>query len=265
MTEHNNDKSFDNDISPEGYKLAFDDIPRDEGSKWAPWHKPRKQWLRSNQWTKEINDLIGKLRLTERPLSYLSLPGDDLLDFRVLAEYCEEKQMPVKLVGFNHLRDGNKTTREYEVALNEIRSCDFVHDRTDVHQDDFNEMSDTKSLAYHFANEKGPYDVINLDLCDSFSGSSSETSFPYYKAALNLFDLQIKNSTEPWIFLLTTRSDRAKVNLDHFENFWKKSRHRGILVRRRKINSERPTAIFRYSHPPSKIHRMFTHSKKRWI
>jgi len=213
------DKSFTEGIYPPEFRYTFPEEAEPEGAPWKPWHKPRKQWMRYHQWNHEIELLIPRLNLEDRPLRYLSLPGDDLLDFRVVAELCKTSGVKkVRLVGFNALTDSPKSGQRLAFAQHEVYSLDVVAENSDVHPDDFNAIADTQSVAHKFAKEKGPYDVINLDLCDSFSGTDEESS--YYRAALNLFNLQVKARAEPWVFLLTTRGDLPKVNIADFRKFW---------------------------------------------
>ena len=213
------DKPFTEGIYPPDFQYPFPEEGQAEGPPWKPWHKPRKQWMRYNQWNKEIESLIARLNLDDRAFRYLSLPGDDLLDFRVVAELCKTKGVKkVRLVGFNTLTDSPKSSQRLAFAMHEVYSLDVVAENSDVHPDDFNAISDTQSVAYKFAKEKGPYDIVNLDLCDSFSGTEEKNS--YYKAALNLFNLQVRARAEPWVFLLTTRGDRSKVNIADLQKFW---------------------------------------------
>ncbi len=63
--------------------LQHEQFPQKE---FKPWHRPRKQWIRVKQWKQETLRLVDAITLTDRPLTYLSLPGDDLLDVRVIYE-----------------------------------------------------------------------------------------------------------------------------------------------------------------------------------
>jgi hypothetical protein len=60
----------------------------------------------------------------------------------------------------------------------------------------------------------GPFDVINLDLCDGFGlqppGGADDT---YYKALNQLMSLQARTKT-PWLLLLTTRAGQNHVHPD---------------------------------------------------
>jgi hypothetical protein len=68
--------------------------------------------------------------------------------------------------------------------------------------------------------ELGPFDVINLDLCDGFGAEAPSAALKntYYDAVAKLFTLQ-SYSKAPWIFLLTTRADRRNINSDVLNAF----------------------------------------------
>lgn len=215
MSVDNNNSSMSEGIFPEGYRQEFAEIPPPE---WKPWHKPRKFWLRQNQWNKEIEKLIDGLRLNDRPFVYFGLPGDDLIDFRFIVDLCKQKTVTVKLVGFNDCGYSEDSSQQLEVNKNEVFLNDHVRESSEIHSDQFQKISDLDSVAFKFANEKGPYDVINLDLCSSFSGIGKQES--YYQATYNLLNFQVTNRAEPWIFLITTRADKQQVNLADIGSFW---------------------------------------------
>src|SRR4051812_13411813 len=66
-----------------------------------PWHLPRKQWVRHFQWRECTKRLIDGLQLDDRPLRYLGLPGTELLDLEVLANFCVEKNLRFRYLGLN--------------------------------------------------------------------------------------------------------------------------------------------------------------------
>ena len=75
-------------------------------------------------------------------------------------------------------------------------------------------MADDKSIAWKKAVALGPYDVINLDLCDGF-GAAAPTSIDntYYNAVRRLMALQARTPTS-WLLLLTTRVGEHHVHAE---------------------------------------------------
>src|SRR5687767_14563357 len=93
-----------------------------------PWHKPRKQWIRRNQWLKEMSDLCELLKFRERQtLRYLSLPGEDLLDVRVLRECCVARQLKLKYLGLNDEYSSETPNTWLHIAWNEVNTMQGIH------------------------------------------------------------------------------------------------------------------------------------------
>lgn len=191
--------------------------PRIPKKTWKPWHMPRKQWVRIKQWNAQICHLIDELDLVDRPLRYLSLPGEDLLDIRVIKGLCEKKRIRLRFIGFDDGTFSPDTETEINISKSEISHSQTIFPGSDIKKDDFAMISDMNSVAYKEAKANGPYDIINLDLCDCFSRAEGQS---YYTALLKLINIQIKERTKPWLFFLTTRADRIKVNQDDLPHHW---------------------------------------------
>jgi len=189
---------------------------------WKPWHMPRKQWIRLRQWNDQIGQLIDELNIVDRPLRYLSLPGEDLLDIRIVRELCERKSVQLKCLGFDNGTYSTETETERNISKNEVFQSSIIYPGSDVKKDDFARISDENSQAYKVAKHHGPYDIINLDLCGSFSRRQGR---PYYDAICNLIDIQIQERGQPWLFFLTTRADVGQVNTNDLPNYWRNLRY----------------------------------------
>jgi len=147
-------------------------------------------------------------------LKYLGLPGNDLLDLRHFhAEVCEQKQMKLRFLGFNksaNPRSDDQT--ELNISLDEVRKLSMIDPLSTVIWDDFCNVANESSKAWGEAKKFGPYDIINLDLCDGFGKHEPGTlNNNHYNAVNKLFSLQAK-STRPWLLFLTTRSDSGSIN-----------------------------------------------------
>lgn len=191
------------------------EIPAPE-REFRPWHKPRKQWVRNEQWRKETESLITKLNLEGRPLRYLSLPGEDLFDIRVLAELCGEKDLRIKCLGYDEAARDRTSRTEVNISWNEVSNN--IEATSCILPDKISVLRNVKSQAFSYINELGPFDVINLDLC----GSISCINDPYNHEVLrNLCEYQANHSREPWLFFLTTRADYEEVNIGHLPHYLK--------------------------------------------
>jgi hypothetical protein len=181
-----------------------------------PWHRPRKQFVRDRQWTQQISRLLQDHPPIDNVLRYLGLPGVDLLDLRYFdSAICQPKAVSLCFLGFNNAaRPATTAGTELNISIDEVMKSPSVHPRSEVIRDDFASVANTNSLAFKSAKSLGPYDVINLDLCDGFGAKSSEKSgSSYYDAVNSLLSLQSR-SKRPWLFLLTTRADKPNIDPD---------------------------------------------------
>lgn len=181
-----------------------------------PWHKPRKQYVRDIQWRAQIEALLEEGRSEGNTLRYLGLPGDDLLDLRYFhSEICAPRNIGLRFLGFNtSANPESEGQTDLNVSFDEVRKLPAVDPSSDIIWDDFKLIGDDNSTAWHKAKNLGPYDVINLDLCDGFGkhepGRLDET---YYAAINKLLSLQ-SHRMDSWLLFLTTRSEKRHVHSD---------------------------------------------------
>ena len=195
-------------------------------NKFLPWHKPRKQYIRTNQWNKIILRLVETLELKNknRPLEYLSLPGPDLLDIRSLYTPCADQKVRIRFTGLNAIAEGDKESlMDQLISLDELRALAYIDPSSDVHQDLLERLANKSSIAYQNIIRQAPtYDVINIDLCGSFLESPpKEKQNNYYDALFQLLRYQADNRTEDWVFFITTRTNADMVHQETFDAFVK--------------------------------------------
>ena len=176
----------------------------------AAWHKPRKQWIRREQWGKEVAALLDELRLTDREFRYLTLPGEHLFDVRHLHSVCEERKVMLRYLGFDTSRKSASVT----VSEQEVRSLPFIHGDSLIKGDKFEALGDDKSAAYQFATQFRSFDAVNLDLCDSVASRRTHPNHSSLNAIMRVVQLQADNRTEPWLLFVTTRAGREYVNAE---------------------------------------------------
>jgi len=184
-----------------------------------PWHRPRKQYVRHHQWCHEISRMVTETQPIGGVLKYLGLPGVDLLDLRHFhTAVCELHQIDMRFLGFiSGAHPASKAQTELNVSLDEVRRLPRIDPMSDVIGDNFARVANQTSIAFSKARALGPYDVINLDLCDGFSAQAPCTlDNSYYDAVSSLLALQAR-TTNPWLLLLTTRADKANINAEVLE------------------------------------------------
>lgn len=206
------DGGFEEGIAPE----TTEHVNFEVRSKFFPWHKPRKQWIRKNQWANSIGILIDKIEsfAQGRSLRYLSLPGPDLLDVRSIQPVCEAKGVPLQFLGLNGGDDDHKEMGLEAALLNRVRSLPFIDPASEIVKDRLEQLAVKKSVAYsRVISAQKSFDVVNIDLCGSFAETPpGERGANIANAIFALLHHQATHRQEDWLFFITTRSNKDMVD-----------------------------------------------------
>jgi hypothetical protein len=174
-----------------------------------PWHKPRKHYLRLNQWCHETRQL---LKLLDAPvggeLRYLGLPGEDLLDIRVLKGVCQRAKLTLRYLGF----DSSIASAQLNLSRHEVNSDEFIHPSSVVIADRLEQLASKDTMAFKYVERHAPFDVVNLDLCESVTALAEHGMIPNLEAIRTLCDVQIERRGQPWLLFLTTRAIREQLD-----------------------------------------------------
>lgn len=215
MPELNPDDDFAADI------IGISSYAPDDRKKkqFLPWHKPRKQFVRQAQWVVQINKMVDDIMPENNTLKYLGLPGDDLLDLRYFHQHiCVPKNLQLKFLGFNRGANPSSSQKaELNISLDEVNKLKLVDPSSDIMGDDICQIANVDSLAWDKSKRMGPYDVINIDLCDGF-GKHHPDQFKetHYNTLMQLLTLQARRAN-PWLLLITTRTGSDHVESDVFQ------------------------------------------------
>lgn len=212
----NNMSTHEECLADDIIEVAAYEASLPEAKEFLPWHRPRKQFIRHYQWCEQIGRMLDDAPPTDATLKYLGLPGVDLLDLRHFhATLCETRNIWLRFLGFNSsARPSSSAQTELNISLDEVTRLQYVDRRSLVIGDNFALVAQENSIACCKARELGPYDVINLDLCDGFGAQTpGMLNNSYYDAVNSLFALQAR-SKSPWLLLLTTRADERNINED---------------------------------------------------
>jgi len=184
-----------------------------------PWHKPRKQFVRDRQWSDLILRMVEKIELENNQLRYLGLPGDDLLDLRHFHDtICVPKNLTMKFLGFNRgIASGKEHNSDLEISLDEVKKLSNIDSTSDLSGDEFCQIGIPRSMAQQSVQKFGPYEIINIDLCDGFAKHplSADINANYFETLRYLMYFQARR-TRPWLLFITTRTDSAHIDSERF-------------------------------------------------
>lgn len=188
------------------------------------WHRPRKQFVRDEQWCVQICKMLDEangFEFDNNTLTYCGLPGSDLIDLRCFHDtVCAPRAMKLRFLGFNSAAAPQSNEQiELNISLDEVTKLVHVDPVSEVIPDDIRTVANNDSMAWAKVLKFGPFDVINLDLCDSF-GTEEAGLFNdnYYNAMSCLMAIQARRKA-PWLLLLTTRVGADHVHAETLSRF----------------------------------------------
>ena len=85
---------------------------------------------------------------------------------------CAPRSLKLRFLGFNDAADplsGDQT--ELNISLDELSKSASFDPLSEILPDDFRQLINENSIAWQKTLEIGPYDVVNLDLCDGLEAA----------------------------------------------------------------------------------------------
>jgi len=180
-----------------------------------PWHRPRKQWIRRYQWHDSLLEMLRETHFPadSRIMRYLSLPGEDLLDVRVLREACEQAGVDLRFTGLNSVGPGSARDVQLNIAESEVRGLARIHSGSSILRERFESVANTGSLAFAEVRDGGPFHAVNIDLCDHIALRAQGEGQPTVIDALaGVIQLQLQHAMHPWLLFVTTRVAPGRID-----------------------------------------------------
>lgn len=183
------------------------DVP--EALAFAPWHKPRKQYVRTRQWMNHIGGILATLRdvghfQDERPFRYLTLPGPDLLDVRMVADVCGSNNVKLSYLGFCHVDEAEGRRLRRNVTEFAVTRSDAVLSSSRVVPARLQDVKHNNTEAFVAMSRNGTYDAVNIDACDPIANDNIDNTGRLIDSIRRITEYQISNRREPWVLFLTT-------------------------------------------------------------
>ncbi|GLY38407.1 hypothetical protein Amsp01_044310 [Amycolatopsis sp. NBRC 101858] len=176
------------------------------------WHKPRKQYVRDNQWAVCIEQLC-ELRKDVRELRYLGLPGVDMLDLRYFqSDVLAPKELGLSFLGVDRdFGKSNSNGTDMDVSFQEVKMLEGIDPQSEIIPGDIRDLGIEKSTNHQNIRRRVPFDIVNLDMCDHLLLSPADRDKSIYSMLRNLFSLQDRQD-QPWVLFLTTRVSKTRVD-----------------------------------------------------
>ncbi|MBD9390321.1 hypothetical protein IB237_24265 [Agrobacterium sp. AGB01] len=203
MNTTDDDDFSDSVLPPEASPLASP-----EPLQFEPWHKPRKQYVRVEQWLRHVEGIFRTLGpqsfVDGEPLRYMTLPGPDLLDIRMVADFCSSKSIKLRYTGFCHSTDTEERRLRQNVNEFSLTHKESVVSSSKVVRSRLQDVGIKNSEAAIEMVKGGPFDIINIDACEPLAGDDENASGRLVDAIRSITAYQLANRRKSWILFLTT-------------------------------------------------------------
>ena len=206
---HESDRRIVNEVLPEPIEDLAVPI---ELTDLAPWHRPRKQWVREKQWFALSRGLIQRERggpglpaphIGKPEVRYLTLPGTDYLDVRQLADVCRELDFRLTSTGFQSGGEGNPLVARAQMREKSLIDAGYISDSSHTYARRFEEIAHTTSSAYRDLRSRGPFHIVNIDACGSIAPPFADHAQRIIDALYRTVELQLEIKTGRWLLLVT--------------------------------------------------------------
>ena len=177
-----------------------------------PWHKPRKQLVREEQWLRCSRRLIQSERggpgLLEVPDSdpevrYLTLPGIDYLDVRQLGELCGELECRLTSTGFQSGGEDNAQVARGQLRQKALIDAGHITGRSHTFPRRFEDVVHIDGRAYRELRSRGPFHIVNIDACGSIAPPAAGHANRLIDAVYRIVELQLEPKAGRWLLFVS--------------------------------------------------------------
>lgn len=206
---NNVDQETDNSYAKYALPPEVKEIEAPAPLEFAPWHKPRKQFVRKEQWLKHAISIIEKLKITgqikaEESLKYLTLPGPDLIDLKLFSEICELHELELQYTGFCYAKDSEAVRLRKNAQRFHLDRNTSIRPESAIHISRLEDITQVKSEARIMMERGGPYRIINIDACEPLANKDRNQTGRLIDAIKTIIAYQLNADRRPWLLYLTT-------------------------------------------------------------
>ncbi|WP_369157001.1 PP_RS20740 family protein [Candidatus Thiodiazotropha sp. LNASS1] len=173
-----------------------------------PWHHPRKQYVREQQWQLYTERFIQRLRsqhtLPGGMVRYLTLPGIDYFDVEILGNTINNLGLRLEATGFHAETEKETIRARSQFRADGLIKRGVIEDTSITFPYRFEELAHEKSQAYREIKARSPFQVVNIDACGSVAKPTAKQPDRIIDAIYKLLELQFSRCGTNWILFLTT-------------------------------------------------------------
>lgn len=200
-----------------------------------PWHRPRKQKVRQDQWVGLATTLVQKLQsqsvLVPRQVTlpdgssqivapefrYLTLPGLDYLDVRMIGEMCNGRNVRLTSVGF--LSDAVEAPIMARARVREVGliQAGFISDTSITLPRGLETVCGSDGGTMKELRRRAPFHVVNIDACGSIAPRRAAHSGRLIDAIHKLVELQLSKANHRWLLFVTVDAREGDMDPATFD------------------------------------------------
>lgn len=186
-----------------------------------PWHTPRKQLVREEQWIYFARHLIerekGRPGLLQEgdvqpEVRYLTLPGIDYLDVRQLGEACRNLECGLTSTGFQSGGDGNSYVARAKVREQSLVDAGLITGNSYTFPRRFEDIAHVEGDAYRELKSRGPFHIVNVDACGSIAAPGAVHQTRLIDAVFRILELQLELKTGRWLLFVTAHVEPGSIS-----------------------------------------------------
>jgi hypothetical protein len=211
------DEFVEDALPPE---VEEDAVPLDLDNLFA-WHRPRKQKVRESQWVALTRGLLAKLgasgalvakevqlpdgavHVLPGEVKYLTLPGLDYLDVRLLGEAANDLGFKLTSLGFLDDAMETRALARARVRQEGLVQAGFISNQSITLPRALESVCWRDGDSLGQLKRQGPYHVVNIDACGSIAPAKSSQATRLIEAIHKIIEYQIAVSRTRWLFFLT--------------------------------------------------------------
>lgn len=176
-----------------------------------PWHKARKQFIRERQWIHYSRSLIKKEKgspglpdgVGDKPeVLYLTLPGIDYLDVRLMAEVCADMDCCLTSTGFLSGGEKNPYVARAKVREEALIEGGYITEKSHTFDKPLQEISQ-EGRVYRQLKRMGPFHIVNIDACGSIARPAEQGALRLIETIHRIVEFQIAYKSGAWLLFLT--------------------------------------------------------------